>query len=67
LEILDTILTRSGYSNFLRDGTEEGDERWANVQELRNKAQNYDELAPDNALRLLETSPLVQDGRSDRR
>ena len=40
----------------------EGDERWANVQELRNKAQNYDELAPENALSgFLEDVSLVQD------
>ena len=62
LDLLDTILERSGYARFVQDGTEEGDERWANVQELRNKAQNYDELAPDNALSaFLEDVSLVQD------
>jgi DNA helicase-2/ATP-dependent DNA helicase PcrA len=62
LEVLDAILARSGYERYVRDGTEEGDERWANVQELRNKAQNYDELAPDNALSsFLEDVSLVQD------
>src|SRR5438876_2757111 len=41
LDVLDLILERSGYKDFLqRDTTEEGEERWANVQELRNKAQN---------------------------
>src|ERR1700694_5157298 len=47
LDILDTILERTGYARFVQDGTEEGEERWANVQELRNKAQNYDELSPE--------------------
>src|SRR5262249_5936205 len=50
LELLETILERSGYANFLQDGTEEGEERLANVEELRSKAANYDELAPENAL-----------------
>ena len=62
LDVLDTVLERSGYARYLQDGTEEGEERWANVQELRNKAQNYDELAPDNALAaFLEDVSLVQD------
>ncbi|HEY0582960.1 MAG TPA: 3'-5' exonuclease, partial [Chloroflexota bacterium] len=62
LDVLDQILDRSGYARFVQDGTEEGDERWANLQELRNKAQNYDELAPDNALAaFLEDVSLVQD------
>jgi len=63
LDIIDLILERSGYKDFLqRDTTEEGEERWANVQELRNKAQNYDELAPENALAaFLEDVSLVQD------
>jgi DNA helicase-2/ATP-dependent DNA helicase PcrA len=62
LEVLDAILERSGYARSLQDGTEEGEDRWANVQELRNKAQNYDELAPENALAsFLEDVTLVQD------
>src|ERR1700682_2847045 len=32
LDVLDAVLERSGYARFLQDGTEEGDERWANVQ-----------------------------------
>jgi DNA helicase-2/ATP-dependent DNA helicase PcrA len=62
LDILDAVLERSGYARFLQDGTEEGEERWANVQELRAKAQGYDELTPDNALAaFLEDVSLVQD------
>jgi DNA helicase-2/ATP-dependent DNA helicase PcrA len=62
LDILDAILERSGYKRFLQDGTEEGEERWSNVEELRNKAQNYDELAPENDLSaFLEDVSLVQD------
>jgi DNA helicase-2/ATP-dependent DNA helicase PcrA len=62
LELLDTVLERSGYARFVQDGTDEGEERWANVQELRNKAQTYDELDPENALAaFLEDVSLVQD------
>jgi DNA helicase-2/ATP-dependent DNA helicase PcrA len=63
LDVIDAVLDRSGYKEFLlRDQTEEGEERWANVQELRNKAQNYDELSPENALpAFLEDVSLVQD------
>jgi DNA helicase-2/ATP-dependent DNA helicase PcrA len=62
LDALDAILQSSGYQRYLQDGTEEGEERWANVQELRSKAQNYDELANENALAaFLEDVSLVQD------
>jgi DNA helicase II / ATP-dependent DNA helicase PcrA len=62
LDVLDTLVQRSGYARFVQDGTEEGEERWANVQELRSKAQNYDELAPESALAaFLEDVSLVQD------
>src|SRR5262249_6895731 len=62
LDVLDGVLERSGYARYVQDGTEEGEERWANVQELRNKAQSYDELATENALAaFLEDVSLVQD------
>jgi DNA helicase-2/ATP-dependent DNA helicase PcrA len=62
LEILDAVLSRSGYPRYLQDGTDEGEERLANVEELRTKAQSYDELSPDNALSaFLEDVSLVQD------
>src|SRR5438105_5572329 len=62
VDILDRVLSGSGYERFVHDGTEEGDERWSNVQELRNKAHSYDELAPENGLAsFLEDVSLVQD------
>lgn len=61
-QVLDAILERSGYTLWLQDGSEEGEERLENIQELRNKAQDYDELAPDGALAaFLEEVSLVQD------
>jgi DNA helicase-2/ATP-dependent DNA helicase PcrA len=61
-ELVKQILELTGYARYLRDGTEEGEERWANVVEVRNKAQDYEELDPDVALqRFLEEVSLVQD------
>ena len=61
-ELLDEVLERSGYRAMLADGTEEGEERWANLLELREVTTRYDDLAPDDALdRLLEETALVAD------
>src|SRR5581483_3387533 len=61
-ELLDATLERSGYAHFVKDGTEEGEERWQNVLELRTKAGDYAELEPQTALaRFLEEVSLVQD------
>ncbi len=61
-ELLDEILERSGYRAMLADGTEEGEERWANLLELREVTTRYDDLSPDEALdRLLEETALVAD------
>ena len=34
-ELLDRIIVESGYENYLRDGTEEGEDRWENILALR--------------------------------
>jgi DNA helicase-2/ATP-dependent DNA helicase PcrA len=61
-ELLDDVLERSGYRAMLADGTEEGEERWANLLELREVSTRYDDLSPDDALdRLLEETALVAD------
>ncbi|TAK02529.1 MAG: hypothetical protein EPO36_01960 [Chloroflexota bacterium] len=61
-ELLDFVLERSGYRAMLADGTEEGEERWANLLELREVTTRYDDLSPDDALdRLLEETALVAD------
>ncbi len=44
-ELMDRVLEETGYADFLRDGTEEGEERWANVLELRSVAAEYDDLS----------------------
>ncbi|MBX2998755.1 MAG: UvrD-helicase domain-containing protein [Caldilineaceae bacterium] len=40
-ELLDHILQDAGYIDRLRDGTEEGEDRFTNLQELRGVANQY--------------------------
>ena len=62
LDLLDDLLESSGYAQWLRDGTNEGDERWQNVKELRSLALEYAALpAPDGLGALLENIALVAD------
>ena len=44
LDILRNVLRMSGYEAFLRDGSEEGESRWENVQELFNVASSFRKL-----------------------
>ena len=61
-ELLDEVLEASGYRAMLADGSEEGEDRWANLLELREVTRRYDDLAPEDALdRLLEETALVAD------
>jgi DNA helicase-2/ATP-dependent DNA helicase PcrA len=46
-QLLDRVLDQSGYGKSVRDGTEEGEDRWANVQELRNVASQYNDFQSD--------------------
>jgi len=43
-QLIDRVLEDTRYADYLRDGTEEGEERWANVLELRNVAAEYEDL-----------------------
>jgi DNA helicase II / ATP-dependent DNA helicase PcrA len=61
-ELLDAVLEESGYRAMLADGSEEGEERWANLLELRSVTTRYEDLTPDDALdRFLEETALVAD------
>ncbi len=61
-ELLDHVLEASGYRAMLADGSEDGEERWANLLELRSVTTRYDDLEPEDALdRLLEETALVAD------
>ncbi len=60
--LLDRIAEESGYATWLRDGTEEGEDRWANLQELRSVAVHYDDFPPQLGLSaFLEEVALVSD------
>lgn len=60
--LLDLLLAKTGYQEFIQDGTEEGEERWQNVMELRTVAENYAEIHVTEQLnRLLEDVALMSD------
>jgi superfamily I DNA/RNA helicase len=52
-KLIDEILLRTGYASEIRDGTEEGEERWRNILELRRVAEDYSEIDPESALPLM--------------
>lgn len=61
-ELLDNILADSGYGEYVRDGTDEGEERWENIQELRTVARDYAHEPPGAGLTaFLEATALVSD------
>jgi len=63
--LLDRIAEESGYATWLRDGTEEGEDRWSNLQELRSVAAHYDDFPPELRLTaFLEEIALVSDRMS---
>ena len=43
-QLIDRVLQDTRYAEYLRDGSEEGEDRWANVLELRNVAAEYADL-----------------------
>ncbi len=50
LTLFDEMLVRTGYMDMVRDGSEEGMERWQNIQELRTVARDYVGMEPGEAL-----------------
>jgi DNA helicase II / ATP-dependent DNA helicase PcrA len=61
-QLIDELVSLSGYETYLKDGTEEGEERWANVQELRTLAEDYVALPQEEQLpTFLEEIALVSD------
>ena len=60
--LVDVVIDATGYTAWLRDGTEEGEERWENILELRSVASGYDSLPPREGLvTFLENVALVAD------
>ena len=60
--LLRELVERTGFRQYLREGFENGDERWENVEQLIVAAEQYDELAPlDGLAAFLENAALVSD------
>ncbi|HET7521415.1 MAG TPA: UvrD-helicase domain-containing protein [Candidatus Limnocylindria bacterium] len=60
--VFDAVYARSGLQGMVQDGTDDGEERWTNLLELRNHAAEFDELAvPEGLARFLEEVALVSD------
>jgi DNA helicase-2/ATP-dependent DNA helicase PcrA len=61
-QLMDRVLSESGYQEWLRDGSDEGEDRWNNIMELRTVSQAYDDLPIETALdAFLEEVALVSD------
>jgi len=61
-ELLDEVLSASGYATYLKDGTDEGQERYENVLEIRSLAEEFAALPRDEQLpAFLEEVALVSD------
>jgi DNA helicase-2/ATP-dependent DNA helicase PcrA len=58
LELMDVVINDIGYRQYLDDGTDEGLERWENLQELRRVAYDMGEL---DLTTFLEQVALVSD------
>jgi len=60
--LFDATYQRSGLQSVIQDGTDDGEERWTNLLELRAHAAEFDELAvPEGLARFLEEVALVSD------
>ncbi|MBI5348804.1 MAG: UvrD-helicase domain-containing protein, partial [Chloroflexi bacterium] len=57
-KLIDRILSDVDYNRYINDGTEEGDERWDNVIELRGVAVEYPQITLSE---FLEQVALVSD------
>ncbi|MCB0191735.1 MAG: UvrD-helicase domain-containing protein [Anaerolineae bacterium] len=61
-ELYDLMIARTGYKAFIKDNTMEGEERWENLQELKQVTHDFINAEGDEALALfLENVALVSD------
>jgi DNA helicase II / ATP-dependent DNA helicase PcrA len=62
VEVIDLLLSRTGYERYLQETGTDAEERWANILELRGLASEYDGLAPGEGLQaFLEEVALMSD------
>jgi DNA helicase-2/ATP-dependent DNA helicase PcrA len=62
LELYDLMVGRTGYKNFVKDNTPEGEERWENLLELRRVVNDFGGIeAAEGLPQFLEDVALVSD------
>ena len=62
VDLIDLALEESGFRRYLQSGDDRADERWENIMEFRNTAQEFNAEAPGDGLAsLLERVSLVAD------
>ena len=62
VELIDVVLERTAYRDYLFERVERPEERWENILELRNAAQEFRSMGPPDGLTyLLERLALVAD------
>ncbi len=49
-DLIDYVLSQSGYKNFVCDETEQGQTRWENICELSSVAKEFSHLSPQKSL-----------------
>ena len=61
-ELFERVVLKTGYEPYIRDGSEEGEDRWGNVAELQRVTSKYTSAAADVTLaQFLEEVALVAD------
>ncbi|MBU1178542.1 UvrD-helicase domain-containing protein [Patescibacteria group bacterium] len=61
-ELIDCIVEKTGYKDFILDGTIEGEARWDNIQELKSVANNFADVVNEERLSsFLEEISLLAD------
>jgi DNA helicase-2/ATP-dependent DNA helicase PcrA len=61
-ELIDLVMSRTGYREMLNDGTAEGESRLENIEELKTVAAAFDNaFGTEGLLRFLEEVALVSD------
>ncbi len=61
-DLFDRLVERIGYEEYLRDGSREGEDRWANVMELRTVTRDFNLSDPGTGLaEFLEHAALISD------
>lgn len=58
LELMDLVIRETDYTAYINDGTEEGNDRWENVMELRRLAAEFQDIGLEG---FLEQVALVSD------